>query len=126
MAPRKRLFAVLLVLAFSAAPELLWLGAHALAHHEHAAGHHTEWPELAKILTHGHQHAEGEPDHEHNLVPSSPLRQAPPRDVQALAVASPVHLQASPLLSRSFPSFTRIEPSGASPPLLDLLCVLLI
>lgn len=129
MALRKQLTAVLLVFAFSAAPELLWLGAHALSHHEHAgeeAGHHADLPEHAAALVHGHQHAEGEPEHEHNLVPPPPLRQGPPRDVQTPAIASLGDPYAAPLPAGTPPLAGRIQLSGASPPLLHLHCALLI
>lgn len=104
-------------------PHLLWLGAHALEHHEHGD---EEWPEHARVLVHGHEHPEGVPDHEHDLVPSPPLRQDPPRELQAPDVASleapaPARLQ----LAGDRP-WRRVGLSGSSPPRLHLLCTLLI
>ncbi|HYO11923.1 MAG TPA: hypothetical protein VE685_01865 [Thermoanaerobaculia bacterium] len=128
---RKPLAAALLLLAVAAMPQWLWLGAHALGDHGHAgdaAGHGTEWSGLAKALVHGHQHSEGVPDHEHHLLPSPPLRQDPPRDLQApggmafLEAPDTGHL----LLSAAHPLGERTTHSGSSPPRLHLLCVLLI
>lgn len=127
MLVRKSLAAALLLLTVAALP-LLWLGAHALEHHGHAEeATGSEWPDLARILTHGHEHAEGTPDHEHYLLTSPSLRPDPLRDLQVPAVTS---LKA-PETERLLPSSTRpwqggIRLSGSAPPLLDLLCVLLI
>lgn len=121
---RNRLAAALLLLATAAMPHLLWLGTHALEHHEHAG---EEWSEHAQALVHGHEHPEGVPDHEHDLLPSPPLRPDPPRDLPAPGIASleapdTVHVQ----LASDHPWRGRIGHSGSSPPRLHLLCILLI
>jgi hypothetical protein len=120
------LAAALLVLAFGAVPELLWLGAHSVGHHEHHE-HSADRPELAKALFHGHEHAKGEPEHEHHPVPSSPVRHDPPQeagvpDIASSAVAEP----ARPQLASTASWQETVWPSGSSPPLLHLLCTLLI
>lgn len=127
---RKSLATALLLLVAAAIPQLLWVGAHALGHHEHgeeAAGHGVEWANLAKALVHGHEHGERIPDHEHYLRPSLPLRSDPPQDLQAPAMSSlaapePGHVPLSS--ARGWRGETRL--SGSSPPRLHLLCTLLI
>lgn len=121
---RRRLSAALLLLAAAALPHLLWLAPHVLEPHEHAR---EEWTGHSQVLAHGHEHPEGVPDHEHNLVPSPPLRPEPPRDLPAPGIAS----LESPgegllLLSKARPWPGRIGLSGSGPPRLHLLCTLLI
>jgi hypothetical protein len=126
---RKPLAAALLLMTFAALP-LLWLGAHALEHDGHAeeaTGSGVEWSDLAKILVHGHEHAEGTPDHEHYLLPSPTLRPDPPRDLQVPAVASLEALNPESFLlasARSRHDELRVSPQ--KPPLRHLLCALLI
>jgi hypothetical protein len=127
---RKRLAAVLVLLTLAAMPQWLGLGAHALAHHEHdgeAAGHGPEWSGLAESLVHGHQHAEGVPEHEHRLLPSPTFRPDPPQDPDTPVLASLEPAAADPLP----PAGSASEPpgaclSGSGPPRLHLLCTLLI
>lgn len=122
---RKRLAAVLLLLAAAALPQLLWMGAHVLAHHEHDED--AEQPALAKILVHGHEHEEGVPDHEHELLASPLLRLDTPQDLQAPAVAALAFLKSSEaeqaLSSSPHLRWGPIRLSGSSPPL-DPLCIL--
>ena len=125
----RRPFAALLLMTVAGMP-LFWLGAHALQHHEHAedaAESGTEWSELAKILVHGHEHAEGVPDHEHDLLPSPTSRPDAPRDLPALDSASleaPDTVDLQP--AGTHPARERIGYPGSSPPRLHLLCTLLI
>lgn len=129
---RKPLAVASLFLLIAALP-LLWLGAaHALEPHEphEPHDHHeAEWSEAAEILVHGHGHAEGTPEHEHHLQPSPSLRQLPPRDLPAPAPAiaslEAAETERAPR-SDARPGQNRIRLSGPAPPLLDLLCVLLI
>jgi hypothetical protein len=122
---RRPLAAALLLIAVAAMPLWLWLGAHVLAHHEHAG----EQPAagLAKALVHGHGHEDGIPDHEHSLLSAPPLRPDPPRKLQIPAIAS---LEAPGLerltLSDPQPGSRRTALSGSSPPILHLHCTLLI
>lgn len=111
-------------------PQWLSLGAHALEDHGHAheaAGHGAEWSGLAKALVHGHHHPEEVPGHEHHLLPSTPLRPDPPRDLQAPAIASrPAQDPERVLLSSASQWRGETRLSGSSPPRLHLLCTLLI
>lgn len=126
---RRSLAAALLLMTVAGMP-LFWLGAHVLEHHGHAedrVASGAEWSEFAEILVHGHEHAEGVPDHEHDFLPSPTVRPDPPRDCQAPAVAAletpePKHF----LLYRARPWPGDIRPCGSSPPRLHLLCTLLI
>jgi hypothetical protein len=130
---RKPLAIASLLLAIAVLP-LLWLGAHAFdhhAHHEHHEHPEAEWTEAAEILVHGHGHAEGTPEHEHHLQKSPLLRQLAPPDLQEPAQVPAVAAPGSPGMERSLRSGARpgeggIRLSGPAPPLLDLLCVLLI
>ena len=128
--PRRRLAAALLFLALAAMPRLLWLGAHALEHHEHAGeahGHGAEWTGLAEALVHGHEHEEGVPDHEHRLLPSPTLRPDPPQDLDAPATAFLESTDAGRLArSGEAPWQPDTRLSGSGPPRLHLLCTLLI
>jgi hypothetical protein len=120
---RRRLATALLLLAAAAMPQLLWLGAHALGHHEHGE----ETASHAMALAHGHEHGEGVPDHEHYLRTSSPLRPDVQPDLQAPVVVSLAALEPehAPLSNAGFwRGETRL--AGASPPRLHLLCTLLI
>ena len=127
---RKPLATALLLLAAAAMPQLLWVGAHAFGHHEHgeeAAGHGAVWSGHAKALVHGHEHGEGDPDHEHYLRPSPPLRPDAPENLQtpamvSLATPEPEHV---PLPSAQGWR-GEIRFSGSGPPGLHLLCTLLI
>ncbi|HKI04927.1 MAG TPA: hypothetical protein VKK31_23310 [Thermoanaerobaculia bacterium] len=130
---RKPLAAALLLLAAAVMPQLLWLGSHALLHHEHASdaaghrAHDAKRSELAQVLTHGHGHSEQVPEHEHHVRPSPPLRADAPREIQAPGVASleaPNSGYLLPSSTRPWQGETRL--SGSSPPRLQLLCTLLI
>lgn len=116
---RRRLAAALLLLTVAALPGL-WLGAQALGH-----GHAED---AAEALVHGHEHADGTPEHDHPCLPSLSLRpEPPPPDLQAPALAA---LQAP--VPDGFPlSGARrwrdwLQPPSSSPPRLHLLCTLLI
>lgn len=108
--PRKTLAAAFLLLATAMAPGFAWVGAH-----------------LAEVLVHGHEHQEGTPDHQHNLLPSPAIRQDAPRSAQPPAAAL---LETWPgeirPLSGTFSSWKPAGPAGPSPPILHLLCTLLI
>lgn len=123
MSLRGRLTAVLLLVALAAAPQWLWLGAHVLEHHEHAAEHTAG---LAEALIHGHGHEEGVPDHAHRLVPSPTFRPDPPQDLVTATASLESPQAGQPALSgaASWQSGTCL--SGSSPPRLHLLCTLLI
>lgn len=120
---RRTLTAAFLLLTALSVPALAWVGAHLLQHHEH----HDETAELAEILVHGHRHQDGVPDHEHELVPAAPVRPEAPRDLQAPAAAALETPENGSLpLAGARPWRGRIRPPGSGPPLLQLLCVLLI
>lgn len=126
----KRLAAALLFLTLAAVPPVLGLGAHVLAHHEHgdAHGHGPELSGLAASLVHGHQHAEGFPEHEHRLLLSPAFRPDPPRDLIAPVAVLPASPDAGVL--PSFAGATAWQPGirlfDPGPPRLHLLCALLI
>jgi hypothetical protein len=126
--PRAASFVLLAVLAL---PPLLGLAAHELAHHRQ--GHEAEaggaaWSGLARLLVHGHGHAQEVPDHDHHLLPSPPLRPLAPPDLQAPVPAFRAAPERDPLPSSDGRPWAwgRPEPSGSSPPRLHLLCALLI
>lgn len=136
---RKPIALVLLAFAAAMVPEVLWLGAHVLAdhHHHHATGatethdqtHETRCAEVAAAIAHGHGHGEGVPEHEHDLVLPPALRHDSRFEIlRAPAVtdlAPPVAAPPSPAARESFGA----RPSGltgSGPPLLALLCTLLI
>lgn len=119
----RKMLAALLLLAAVTAPELVWAGAHALDHHRH--GHDADIDrKLAEVLIHGHEHQEGTPDHEHSVLPSPPVRQDAPASAPVAEAAS----LESPACGISGTA-SGWQPSGLdgpSPPLLHLLCTLLI
>jgi hypothetical protein len=122
---RRQLIAALLLVAVSSAPELLWLGAHALDGH----GHPGEGTALAEALVHGHDHPEGTPPHEHDLAPAPRLRQDSPRQLQSAASSSPLVLPPAARVALSPATLGGRVPgaaSGCGPPRLQLLCSLLI
>lgn len=128
---RKPLAAALLLLAAAALPQLFGLGVHALRHHGHgkgATGYGAEWSHLARAVVHGHEHGEEIPDHEHHLLPSPPLRLDVLRDLQV--PSSFAFLEAPDtghrLLSGVHPLREKKGLSGPSPPILHLVCTLLI
>ena len=124
---------LLLLLTVATVPELVWAQAHLLEHdgHHHeaeAAGQaKVHWLQLVEIVVHGHHHPEGTPEHDHRLLPSPPVRQEAPRHVEQLGV----RLAGIPAGEPSpVPASAQTQPAarlaGASPPLVHLLCVLLI
>jgi hypothetical protein len=131
VASRKKLATALVLFALTMAPELLWLGAHALEHHaDHvdlgpAHPGHGGLRELAEILVHGHHHPPGVPDHRHPSLSSSAVRNEVPRShevVGASRAAAPVAALA--LDSRSSSVWPLARLAGESPPLLYSLCTL--
>jgi len=130
--PARKTLAAVLLLITAMVPELVWATAHLLEHdghsHEAEESRHgtTHWSALAEILVHGHQHREGTSEHEHRLLPSPSIRQEAPRHVQAPAIIASAILQGEPSLLASNSPARPPLPAGSSPPLLHLLCVLLI
>lgn len=127
----KRLAAALLFLTLAAMPPVLGLGAHVVAHHEHdgdADGHGPELSGLAASLVHGHQHAEGFPEHEHRLLLSPTFRPDPPRDLAAPVAVLPASPDAGvlPAFAGALPWQSGVQLYGPGPPRLHLLCTLLI
>lgn len=100
------------------APGLAWAGAHS-HDHEHGSAR-----ELASILVHGHEHQEGTPDHEHSLLPSPANRQDAPRSVWHTGVAL-LSGETCPLSGTSS-AWQPPRLAGPGPPILHLLCTLLI
>jgi hypothetical protein len=128
-----RLAILFLLLASFAAPGLVWAGVHGLEHHheeeaaerEHAASHCREAAPAVGALLHGHAHPEGVPEHGHELVSAPSLRLDPRPGVP------PAGQPAAIVLAARAPGSERpvrpVSPPGASPPpLLHLLCTLLI
>lgn len=132
---RARLFVLLLLVASFAAPELVWAGVHALEHHgEHGApDDHTAppGPEAAAALgalLHGHAHPDNVPGHDHEVTNAPPLRLDPRSPaVQAGALAASGAALAALPAEKAARAVRPAAPAGASPPpLLHLLCTLLI
>lgn len=117
---RKTLAAALLLLASAMGPGLAWTGAHVHHHGQEAESAR----ELAEILVHGHEHQEGTPEHEHSVRPAPPVRQ----DAPASAPASEVALleSAADAVSGTPSGWQPPRLAGPGPPLLHLLCTLLI
>jgi hypothetical protein len=124
---RKTLTAALLLLAIAMVPELVWAGTHWLDHHGHgveADSARNLTQDLAEVLVHGHDHPEGTPDHEHNVLLSPSIRQDAP--------ASPPVSEAAPLespaceISGTASGWQPPRLAGPSPPRLHLFCTLLI
>jgi len=120
---RKILAAALLLLAAAMGPGLAWAGAH-VHHDDHEADSARD---LAEVLVHGHEHQERTPDHEHSLLPSPAVRQDGPRNAEVSGVA-PLEAGMGETLSLSGTSSAWQLPriAGPSPPILHLLCTLLI
>ena len=120
---RKTLAAAFLLLAAAMGPGLVWAGAH-VHHHDHEADN---TPDLAEVLVHGHEHQEGTPDHEHSLLPSPAVRHDAPRNAEVSGVA-PLEAGTGDTLSLSGTSSSWQLPriASPSPPILHLLCTLLI
>lgn len=115
----RKMLAALLLLATVMAPGLVWAGAH-VHHHDHEADSARE---LAEILVHGHEHPEGTPEHEHSILPSPPIRQ----DAPASAPVAEVPLESPACeISGTASGWQPPRLAGPSPPLLHLLCTLLI
>jgi hypothetical protein len=124
---RKR-SALLVLFTVLALPHLFAPDAYAFALQGHAHGtDDAEWSGLAQALVHGHAHQDGVPAHEHHLLPSPTLLmhvlQAPQPALSALKTPGPEG--PVPAASRAWEQ-KRWEPTGSSPPLLHLLCTLLI
>ena len=106
-------------------PEAAWVGVHLLAHHHHP-GHEGEADScvaLGAVLTHGHAHHEGQPDHDHDVVkaPQSAPRFLPDSSPASLALGANV-LEAG---SAAAPWWVSLAPRPRTgPPLLALLCTL--
>jgi len=122
---RKTLAAAFLLLAAAMGAGLVWAGAHC---HHYGHGHEAgSTRDFAEVLVHGHEHQEGTPDHEHSLLPSPAVRQDAPRNAEVSGVA-PLEAGTGDNLSLSGTSSAWQLPriAGPSPPILHLLCALLI
>lgn len=123
---RKTLAAALLLLASSMAPKVVWAGAHWLDHHGQGQDADSD-RELAEVLVHGHEHADGVPDHEHRFLPSPTFRPDPPQDLDVPATAALESLEGGQLpFSGAPPWRSATSLCGSGPPRLHLLCTLLI
>ena len=79
---------------------------------------------MLTVLVHGHEHPEGTPEHEHSLLPPPPIRQDAPASSpvsEAAALESPACE-----ISGTASGWQPPRLAGPSPPLLYLLCTLLI
>lgn len=124
MAPSR--FAVtLLLLAAWMAPGLPWLAAHAVFHDHETADHGAADHDMAvEALLHGHAHPDGVPRHGHELVTAAPARHESAPELRAAVPGLPP----DPLPAPAVAWMARpADPPGADPPpLLHLLCILLI
>jgi hypothetical protein len=123
----RKMFAVaFLLLAAALAPGLVLMEAH-FHDHGHGYGHEADSTRnLAEILVHGHEHQEGTPDHEHSLVPSPAVRQDAPGSVQVAGVILEARTSETRSLSAASLTWQLPRIDGPSPPILHLLCILLI
>jgi hypothetical protein len=119
---RKALAAALLLIAAAMGPGLVWAGAH-VHHHDHEA---ESVRDLAEVLVHGHEHQEGTPDHEHSVLPSPAVRQDAPGSAQVPEVVLETRTGETSSLSMSSTAWQLPRLDGPSPPILHLLCTLLI
>lgn len=103
-------------------PGLAWAGAHVHDHHHEAdsAG------ELAEVLVHGHEHQEGTPEHEHDLLPSPAIRQDATQSAPVSGVLLETREDETRLLSAASPVWQPPRLDGSGPPRLHLFCTLLI
>ncbi len=119
---RKTLAAVCLLLAAAMGPGLAWAGAH--VHHDHHEADSVR--DLAEVLVHGHEHQQGTPEHEHSLLPSPAIRQDAPGSAQVSGVTLEDRTGETRSLSAASPAWQLPRIDGPSPPILHLLCTLLI
>lgn len=127
------LFAALLLPA--AAAVVVWAGSALHAHgHSHAHAvehdhHHAPPADAAQVLLHGHRHEEGTAPHRH-AADAVLAAASPARLLVTMALSAPAATRmglAMPPIARSFATPTAdLEPRGTPPPLVYLLCSLLI
>ncbi len=130
---RQKIASVLLLASLTLVPELAWAGAHFVEHHHgidsaDSRHEHLDLAVLVEALLHGHHHPGEVPDHDHPvLLFSSSVR---PQAFRGLASPIPAAPQAATIvphaLARASAVPSRARSSGPSPPLLLLLCTLLI
>jgi hypothetical protein len=121
---RKMFAAAFLLLSAVMAPGLVLAGAHS-----HDDGHSHEGDsarDLAEVLVHGHEHQKGTPDHEHSLLPPPAVRQDAPGSAQVPGVILEAGTGETRSLSAASPAWQLPRIDGPSPPILHLLCTLLI
>lgn len=121
-------FAVtLLLLAAWMAPGLPWLAAHAAFHHDHEAAEHEAVEEVAvRALLHGHAHPDRVPRHGHEVVTAAPARPDSAPEVRAAAPGISSSPLPAPRMAASWRARPSDLPGSDPPPLLHLLCALLI
>ncbi|HYN20561.1 MAG TPA: hypothetical protein VE078_06350 [Thermoanaerobaculia bacterium] len=128
----KKVAIAVVLLAVMTVPAAIWAGVQLLPQHVHEleaghAHHDHGLSDLAEILVHGHEHREGVPDHQHNFLPSPPVRPVLPLDLQTPGIASLQTLDTATVLLPGVQAWSgEIGLSGSSPPRLHLLCTLLI
>lgn len=120
-----------LLLAAWMAPGLPWLAAHAVFPHDHdhdheAAEHEAVEAAAVRAILHGHAHPDGVPAHGHEVVTAAPARPEPAPEVRAAVPGLPLDLPSAPRTAAAWVARPSGPPGADPPPLLQLLCVLLI
>lgn len=123
-------FAVtLLLLAAWMAPGLPWLAAHAVFHHDHDHGtaeHGAVEAAAVAAILHGHAHPDGVPAHGHEVVTAAPARPDSAPEVRAAVPGIASNPLPAPRRASSWRARPDSPPGADPPPLLQLLCALLI
>ncbi|HSN89404.1 MAG TPA: hypothetical protein VL025_21755 [Thermoanaerobaculia bacterium] len=125
-----RFLLTLLLLAAWVAPGLPWLAAHAVLHDHHhetadhgAADHHGM---AMEALLHGHAHPDGVPRHSHELVTAAPVRPESAPELRVAVAGLPSNPLPAPKTAVAWMARPADPPGADPPPLLHLLCILLI
>ncbi|HKV09655.1 MAG TPA: hypothetical protein VJ725_16055 [Thermoanaerobaculia bacterium] len=131
-----RFIVTLLLLTAWVAPGLPWLAAHAVLHHDHGAADDGaekngaapchEGKEAVQALLHGHPHPDGVPRHGHELVTAAPARHESVPELRAAVPGLPSDPLPAPKTAVAWAAHSADPPGADPPPLLHLLCILLI
>lgn len=118
------------------APGLPWLAAHAVLHHDHGTADHGaaehdaapchEGEEAVQALLHGHAHPDGVPRHGHELVTAAPARHDSAPEIRAAVPGLAQDPLPAPKTAVAWMARPAGPPGADPPPLLHLLCILLI
>jgi hypothetical protein len=124
-----RFVVTFLLLAAWMAPGLPWLAENAVLHDHETADHGAADHGMAvEALLHGHAHPDGVPRHSHELVTAAPARHESAPELQAAIPGLPSDPLPAPKAKMAIARAgdPAGPPDAAPPPLLHLLCILLI